>query len=60
LAKAFGAQGIQCKTHEEIRQALQQASEYKGPTVIECVLETDERVLPMIPAGLTIDDVILE
>lgn len=60
LAKAFGAQGYQCKTASEFRSALMEASQYRGPSVIECVLETDEKVLPMIPAGGTIDDIILE
>lgn len=60
LAEAFGARGIRCKTHEELKKALQEAKGYQGPTVIECELDTEERVLPMIPAGLTIDEVILE
>lgn len=60
LAKAFGAQGIQCKNHEELISALDSASKHHGPTVIECIVDKDNRVLPMIPAGGTIDDVILE
>jgi acetolactate synthase-1/2/3 large subunit len=60
LAKAFGAEGIRCTTPEEFRNALQNAKKIQGPTVIELVLDTDERVLPMIPAGLSIDEVIME
>lgn len=60
LAQAFGASGIRCSNHEELRLALADAAKFLGPTVIECRLNTDERVLPMIPAGLTIDEVILE
>ena len=60
LAKAFGGKGVRCQNHEELRQALADAAGHPGPTLIECVLDTEERVLPMIPAGLTVDDVIME
>ena len=60
LAQAFGARGVQCTNQESFRQALQEAANHPGPTVIECLLDSDERVLPMIPAGLTVDDVIVE
>ncbi|MGI6734163.1 MAG: biosynthetic-type acetolactate synthase large subunit [Anaerovoracaceae bacterium] len=60
LAEAFGARGVRCQTREEVRQALKDAANGQGPTVIECILSCEERVLPMIPAGLTVDDIILE
>ncbi len=60
LAEAFGAKGIRCRTRNELRQALKDAAALNGPAVIECILSTEERVLPMIPAGLTVDDIILE
>jgi acetolactate synthase-1/2/3 large subunit len=60
LAKAFGAHGIRCDSHEELREALKEAGNRIGPTVIECTLAAGERVLPMIPSGLTIDEVIIE
>ena len=36
--------------------ALQQ----KGPTWIECIIDKDEKVLPMIPGGGDINDIIME
>ena len=60
LAEAFGAKGVRCTTPEEFQSALKNAATNNGPTVIELMMCTDERVLPMIPAGLTIDDVIME
>ncbi len=60
LAEAFGAKGVRCGTREELTQALKEAAAGEGPTVIECLLDCEERVLPMIPAGLTFDEVILE
>ncbi len=60
LAEAFGAKGVRCHTREELQRALEEAKQNDGPTVIECILSCEERVLPMIPAGKTIDDIILE
>ena len=60
LAEAFGAAGCRCTTPEELRQAMQAALTRSGPTVIECVIDRDERVLPMIPAGQTVNDIILK
>lgn len=60
LAEAFGGKGVQCHTQEEFKKALIDAASNQGPTVIECLMNPEERVLPMIPAGLTIDEVIVE
>lgn len=60
LAEAFGAKGMRCETREELRNALEVAANSQGPMVIECILSCEERVLPMIPAGMTADDIILE
>lgn len=60
LAKAFGADGIRCETREELQAALKIAAEAKGPMVIDCLINCDERVLPMIPAGKSVDDIILK
>jgi len=60
VAEAFGAKGVRCFTPEEFHAALKAAAGNPGPTVIELMMCTDERVFPMIPAGLTIDDVIME
>ncbi|HHX13497.1 MAG TPA: biosynthetic-type acetolactate synthase large subunit [Clostridiales bacterium] len=60
LAEAFGAHGRRCRTPEEFQDAITEAKRLQGPVVIELVMRADERVLPMIPAGLTIDEVILD
>ncbi len=59
-ANAYGAEGARCADRDDFKSALTKAAKYSGPTVIELLLDTDEQVLPMIPAGLTIDDVITE
>lgn len=60
LADAFGAKGYRCHTPEELHEALQKAAENQGPTIIECLIDRDEKVLPMIPAGGTVEDIMMK
>lgn len=60
VAEGFGAKGYSCKTPEEFKAALEQAVKNDGPSWIECVVDREERVLPMIPAGGTVDNIIYE
>ena len=59
LAEAFGAKGLRATTNEEYEKALDEAFSTDGPVVIDCVIDRDERVLPMIPPGGSIGDIIL-
>ena len=59
LAEGFGAKGWHCETPQEFEAALKEALKNDEPSWIECVIEKDEKVLPMIPAGATIEDIIL-
>ncbi|NLT14888.1 MAG: biosynthetic-type acetolactate synthase large subunit [Clostridiales bacterium] len=59
LAEAFGARGFRAKTNAEYQRCLTEAFECKCPALIECVIDSNERVLPMIPAGGSINDIIL-
>lgn len=60
VAEGFGAKGYYVKTLDEFKKALKNAfAETKIPTVINCEIHEDLYVLPMIPAGKTIDDVII-
>ncbi|MGN0166044.1 MAG: biosynthetic-type acetolactate synthase large subunit [Lachnospiraceae bacterium] len=60
LAEAFGAQGFRAETEEELRAAFDKAFNTDGPVVIECMVNKDEFVLPMIPAGGSMDDLIVK
>ena len=60
FAKAFGAEGYSVSDMDELKAALDAADKAEGPVLIECKIEKDERVLPMIPAGRSIKDVILK
>ncbi|MBQ8308217.1 MAG: biosynthetic-type acetolactate synthase large subunit [Clostridia bacterium] len=58
LAKAFGAEGYLAETPVEFKQAFQKAIKANGPVVIDVRIDKDEFVLPMLPPGGAIDDII--
>ncbi|MGI6030087.1 MAG: biosynthetic-type acetolactate synthase large subunit [Eubacteriales bacterium] len=60
VAEAFGARGFRCENLAQLDEALRQAVADGGPCVIDCHLDKDEKVLPMIPAGKTLDDVMVD
>jgi acetolactate synthase-1/2/3 large subunit len=60
LAEAFGAQGFDAKSEEELETALKAAFSSDKPTVINCIIDSDEKVLPMIPAGKAVTDMIID
>ena len=60
LAEAFGAMGFRAADTDELAKALDEAIAAKRPTVIDCTISKDEFVLPMLPPGGSIDDIITE
>ncbi len=60
LAEGFGAKGYRAETPAEFRAAFADAMKQSGPTWIECRIDKDEKVLPMIPGGGDITDIIME
>lgn len=60
LAEAFGAKGYRCTTIDEFKQVMKEAVNADGPVIIDAVVDKDERVLPFIPAGQTVRNVIVD
>ena len=60
VAEGFGAKGFKVSTLAEFEEAFAKALKEKGPVWIECTIDREEKVLPMIPGGLTVEDIILE
>jgi acetolactate synthase-1/2/3 large subunit len=60
VAKAFGANGYLCETPAEFEAAMKEAIKSKGPVWIDCRIDREEKVLPMIPSGLTVHDTIFK
>ena len=57
LAEAMGAEAIRVTKLEEVEPALRHALESKKPIVLDCWIDQDLSVFPMVPAGANIDDV---
>ena len=58
MAKSFGADGEAVTTPEELDEALGRAFNTEGPYIIDCKIDKDEFVLPMLPPGGSMDDII--
>lgn len=61
LAESYDAYGIRIFKEEEIKKAFDYALEHKdAPTIIECVIEREADVFPMVPTGKTLNDMIMD
>lgn len=60
LAEAFGAKGIRVDTPEAFESAFKATYAENAPFVIDCAVDCNEFVLPMLPPGGSIDDMITE
>ncbi|MDI3311620.1 MAG: thiamine pyrophosphate-dependent enzyme, partial [Thermoanaerobacterium sp.] len=58
VAEAFGVSGRRIYTKEEFTDAFSEALSNNKPYVLECIIDKDEMVLPFIPAGGTIEEMI--
>ena len=60
LADAFGAKSERVTTPEELDEALSRAFSSDGTYLVECIIDKDEFVLPMLPPGGSMDDIIVK
>ncbi len=51
--------GFSASTPQEFEEVFKKALQEKGPVWIDCAIARDERVLPMIPGGGTVEDMII-
>ena len=58
VAEGFGAKGYICETLDEFIAAFSDAQASGRPAWIDCRIDREEKVLPMIPAGKTVNDTI--
>lgn len=57
VAKALGCDAYHVTQKEEVLDAVQQAIKNRRPALIECVIDPDDKVFPMVPAGKPISEV---
>jgi acetolactate synthase-1/2/3 large subunit len=55
LAEALGAEGIRVTKKEELAPAIEKALSLGKPVVIDCIIDSDDKVFPMVPAGKSIE-----
>jgi len=58
LAEAFGATGLRAERPGEVRAVIEKAVSTPGPVVVDLVCTREENVLPIIPAGCALKDII--
>ena len=58
LAEACGAKAIRVKERGEVEAAVRDARAHEGTCVVEFVVEQEDAVYPMVPAGADLDDMI--
>ena len=58
LAEAYGALGLRVTKPDEVRSALKEAVDSGRPTIIDFVIEREENVSPMVPAGAAINEIL--
>ena len=60
LAEAYGIAGSHATNEEEFMAAFDRAAESGKAAIIDCSMSIDEMVLPMVPAGKPIDELLLD
>ncbi|MDZ7832413.1 MAG: biosynthetic-type acetolactate synthase large subunit [Desulfobacterales bacterium] len=59
LAEAYGAKGLRAKTPEEVEKVLSEGLAHPGAVIMDFVVEQEECVYPMVPAGAPIKNMLL-
>ncbi len=56
VAEGLGCEAIRVTKKEEVAPALEKAISLGRPVVLDCIIEEDDKVFPMVPAGAPISD----
>ncbi|MCG8567935.1 MAG: thiamine pyrophosphate-dependent enzyme, partial [Desulfobacterales bacterium] len=59
LAEAYGAKGFRCEDPAQVEEILKQGINTEGTVIMEFMVEREELVYPMVPAGGAITDMLL-
>ena len=60
LADAFGIYGARVTGKSEVRSTIREAMAFDGPAIVDFVVEQEENVYPMIPSGMSVNEMIEE
>ena len=59
LAEAYGMTGLRCDKIDEVDAYIQKMCDTPGPVILDMVVDQNENVYPMIPAGKAHNELIL-
>ena len=59
LAEAYGAKGLRCDKPDEVEATLSEGLNSKGTIVMDFIVDREESVYPMVPAGQAITEMLL-
>jgi len=51
IAEAYGVKGIRIERKEEVDEGLLEMMKHDGPVVVNCMIDREEGVFPMVPVG---------
>jgi acetolactate synthase-1/2/3 large subunit len=60
IAEGFGVKGRRVHQRKDLKPAIQEMLDHDGPYVLDIIVPYTEHVLPMIPAGKTVKDMLLK
>ncbi len=59
LAEAYGAKGFQATKPDEVEKVIREGFKASGPVIMEFKVAREEKVLPMVPAGASLNEMVL-
>jgi len=59
LAEAFGAAGFSATRPDEVEEVIRRGFATPGPVIMEFKIDREEKVLPMVPAGASLNEMVL-
>ncbi len=59
LAQAYGAKGFRASAPDEVEDTIAKGLKTPGPVIMEFIIEKEENVYPMVPAGAALTDMLL-
>lgn len=60
IGKGFGIEGHKVEKRGDLESGIQKMIDHNGPYLLEVVIEKEDNVFPMVPAGASVSDIILE
>jgi len=59
IAEAYGAKGLKAEKPSEVEQVIKEGFAHNGPVIMEFTIAREEKVLPMVPAGASLNEMVL-